>query len=200
MGDVAGTYEDFLNNQALIARLTSTSGYAAQPVAASVGISSGGAMQADYFSGLDPNGLANQLQAGILGPIVEELPAIVGSIGAGMTLSKAACALFPSLCSSGIMSTQGTPNAGLLTGSCPPGRVLRRISMGRDKCIKKPRMNPLNPKALNRAVRRLSGFQNFATRTEKAIRHSFVKAGVRPVHRTRAGACGTCRKKTCGGC
>lgn len=59
-----------------------------------------------------------------------------------------------------------------------------------------PRMNPLNPKALARATRRLAGFQSFATKTEKVIRHMFVKAGVHPTRRV-GGKCGTCRKTRC---
>lgn len=58
------------------------------------------------------------------------------------------------------------------------------------------RMNPLNPKALARAVRRLAGFQHFATRTEKAIQHSFRKAGIHPTRRI-GGKCGTCNKARC---
>lgn len=199
MGSVAGTYEDFLNNQALIARLSSTGGYAAAPTVANLGIADisdavpGVTMD---LSSLDPNGLANALQS-IPSVLISATPTIASEVASGI------CALFPSLCGSGNTSLMAqTPNAGLLTGSCPPGRVLRRVSFGRDKCVKKARMNPLNPKALNRAVRRLSGFQNFATRTEKAIRHSFVKAGVRPttIRRSGGGRCGTCQKKTCGGC
>jgi hypothetical protein len=137
----------------------------------------------------------------ILGPIIEEIPAVVSSVGAGMTISKALCAMFPSLCNSNNALMAQTPNAGLLTGSCPPGRVLRRIPYGRDKCIKKPRMNPLNPKALMRATRRLAGFHNFAKKAEKQIQKSFRGAGISAPRRgTSRARCGTCAKKSCGGC
>lgn len=69
----------------------------------------------------------------------------------------------------------------------------RNPHFGKPVC---PRMNPLNPKALARATRRLSGFQHFATKTEKLIRQSFMKAGVHPVKRV-GGKCGTCRKTRC---
>ena len=57
------------------------------------------------------------------------------------------------------------PTATFFGGECPPGRVLRRVSMGRDICIKKPRMNPFNPRALARADRRVTSF----ARRSKAI-------------------------------
>lgn len=50
------------------------------------------------------------------------------------------------------------PKATLFGGCCPPGRVLRRLPMGRDICIKQPRMNPFNPHALARADRRITTF------------------------------------------
>jgi hypothetical protein len=101
----------------------------------------------------------------------------------------------------GLMQSVGpAPKASLITGSCPPGRrrrtVKARVILGRDICARKPRMNVLNPKALARSVRRLAGFQTFATRTEKVIQHSFRKAGVHPVRRI-GGRCGTCRKSKC---
>jgi hypothetical protein len=87
---------------------------------------------------------------------------------------------------------------------CGTGRKVCKISRaknpknphyGKPVC---PRMNPLNPKALGRAVRRLSGFQHFAVKTEKAIQASFRKAGVFPHRRAASGGrCGTCRKTKC---
>lgn len=64
-------------------------------------------------------------------------------------------------------------------------------------CVRNRHMNPLNPHALHRAVRRLSGFQHFAVKTEKAIRASFMKAGIHPTRRIGGGRCGTCRKTKC---
>lgn len=68
-------------------------------------------------------------------------------------------------CTGQVMSAQKAPLATLFGGCCPPGRVLRRISMGRDICIRKPRMNPFNPRALARADRRITQF----TRRSAAI-------------------------------
>lgn len=77
--------------------------------------------------------------------------------------------------------------------ACKPGK---HISKKTGACVTNRHMNFLNPRALSRSVRRLAGFQNFATRTEKAIQKSFRKAGVHPTRRT-GGKCGTCRKTNC---
>lgn len=50
------------------------------------------------------------------------------------------------------------PLATFFGGCCPPGRVLRRKPMGRDICIKQPKMNVFNPRALARADMRITGF------------------------------------------
>lgn len=50
------------------------------------------------------------------------------------------------------------PLATFFGGCCPPGRVLRRRALGRDICMKQPRMNPFNPRALARADRRITTF------------------------------------------
>jgi hypothetical protein len=86
--------------------------------------------------------------------------------------------------------------------ACPRGKHVAKPSKtgagAIGKCVTNRHMNPLNPKALGRAVRRLSGFQHFAVKTEKAIQASFRKAGVFP-HRKSAtgGRCGTCKKTNC---
>lgn len=55
-------------------------------------------------------------------------------------------------------SSQPAPLATFFGGCCPPGRTLRRVNNGRDVCIKTPRMNVFNPRALARADRRVTGF------------------------------------------
>lgn len=101
---------------------------------------------------------------------------------------------------SSLQSTSApAPKAGLLTGSCPPGRVVRKIAYGRDICIRKPKMNPLNPKALRRATTRISRFHHFAVQAEKEMAAAFRKGGFHPgraVART-GGKCGSCRKTKC---
>lgn len=108
---------------------------------------------------------------------------------------------------------KGTGNPPSITGSelmqggritvnayaCGRGKHVSKALKGPSagKCVTNRRMNPLNPKALARSVRRLSGFQQFATKTEKAIQASFRKAGVHPARRISGGRCGTCRKTKC---
>lgn len=55
-------------------------------------------------------------------------------------------------------SAQKAPLASFFGGCCPPGRVLRRKPMARDVCIRKPKMNPFNPRALARADHRVTAF------------------------------------------
>lgn len=83
--------------------------------------------------------------------------------------------------------TNGTgpaPKATFFGGECPPGMVRRNISFGRDTCVRKPRMNVLNPHALSRARRRVDGFAGKSIPILKQLgfqvsktRHAKVKAG-----------------------
>jgi hypothetical protein len=96
----------------------------------------------------------------------------------------------------GVLSyTAQAPSAPLLGGACPPGRVLRRVSLGRDKCVKKPHMNVCNRHALARSTRRVSGFLTMAKNTEKKMRQSFgglLTTKKRASSSTRGGRCGGC--------
>lgn len=56
------------------------------------------------------------------------------------------------------LSSQPAPLATFFGGCCPPGRTLRRIRNGRDICIKTPKVNPFNPRALARADARITTF------------------------------------------
>jgi hypothetical protein len=91
------------------------------------------------------------------------------------------------------------PKATLITGACPPGRVVRKIAYGRDICIRKPKMNPLNPKALRRATTRISRFHHFAVAAEKEMAAAFRKGGFHPGRAVAriGGKCGSCRKSKC---
>lgn len=72
------------------------------------------------------------------------------------------------------------PLATFFGGCCPPGRVLRRKPMGRDVCIKQPRMNPFNPRALARADHRIT---TFARRTAPILKSmGFTVTSTRHVH------------------
>lgn len=84
-------------------------------------------------------------------------------------------------------------NVTLFSGECPPGMVPRKVAWGRDKCIKKPRMNPLNRPALSRASRRVSGFLRIAKGIEAGMRRSFGPALKRPASK-RGGKCVGCAR------
>lgn len=78
----------------------------------------------------------------------------------------------------------GAMDATFFGGCCPPGYVLRRRSWGRDICARQSRMNVLNPRALARADRRVTGFARRATPmlrdmgfTVSRTRHVKVKVG-----------------------
>lgn len=94
------------------------------------------------------------------------------------------------------------PPAGIFTGACPPGRVLRRVSLGRDVCVKKPRMNVCNRSALSRATRRVKGFLTLSKSTEKTMRQSFAPLLRTPGRRApaRGGACGGCGARSRASC
>jgi hypothetical protein len=96
--------------------------------------------------------------------------------------------------------TAQAPTAPLLGGACPPGRVLRRISLGRDRCIKKPHMNVCNRHALARSTRRVSGFLTMAKSTEKKMRQSFGGLLSTKKRSMRGGRCAGCgqQSKNCG--
>lgn len=52
-------------------------------------------------------------------------------------------------------------------GQCPPGYHLDKRT--RSKCVRNRKMNPLNPRALKRGLRRAEGFEIFAKRTMNAL-------------------------------
>jgi len=98
------------------------------------------------------------------------------------------------------MPTQTGQTITVNARACPPGMHVPKTYGKRGgstkPCVSNRHMNPLNPKALARATRRLAGFQTFATKTEKVIRSMFTKAGVHPTRRI-GGKCGTCKKTRC---
>ena len=120
-----------------------------------------------------------------------QLGTIAGT--AGRIIAGAAGSILGSLLgSNGPATEEQTPVAGLITGSCPPGLVRRRVAWGRDICTKRRRMNPLNPDALRRSTRRLVGFQKAVKSTQKALSKA---CGPRPARAS--GRCSTCKKRNC---
>ncbi len=134
------------------------------------------------------------------GPVLTGTPGVGTQIQTGIDI---ACGLFPSLCGNGVASPLGFQENGgpvftnLFTGECPPGRVrrTRKPTLGRDICAKKPRMNPLNPRALVRATRRLASFNKFAKKTSREL--AKLAPPRRRVATARGGRCVTCATSPC---
>lgn len=158
----------------------------------------GGQMNVADFAGLfatsllgNGTGFASQsLQGPATGAEVSILGRILGGIaaGAGIEAGKSIMSQVP----------QEAPKASLIMGTCPPGRVRKTVAWGRDICIKKPTMNPLNPKALRRATTRISRFHAFAQKAEKEMAKAFRKGGFHVSTGSRSRTkCGTCKKTAC---
>lgn len=75
----------------------------------------------------------------------------------------------------------GRSQMGMTNGGCPPGfhpcKSPDGCKMG--PCVRNRRMNPANPKALRRGLRRVSGFAKLAQRTKRDIGRAATAAGVR---------------------
>lgn len=116
--------------------------------------------QGDYVQG-DLRGLiggAGKLIKRTAGPLTKSLPG-VGTIATIAGLIPR----FPPKKGLG----PGQPysqTAPLLSDNCPPGYHLVRKPFGRDKCVRRKRMNVGNTKALRRAIRRARGFEKLAKR------------------------------------
>ena len=155
---------------------------------------------ADLFVSTGQAFLQNNLNSLVQGPAIPAetaaLEGVVGKILQGLGIHSVTQGVESILGIGGQSSVQEAPKASLIMGTCPPGRVRRKVAWGRDICAKKPTMNPLNPKALRRATTRMARFHAFAEKTEKEIQKSFRKAGVHSARRT-SSRCGTCRKTRC---
>jgi hypothetical protein len=88
------------------------------------------------------------------------------------------------------------PLASLFGGACPPGTVLHRKPLARDICARKRHMNVLNPCALSKASRRVTGFLNKVKNTQKHLVKALSHAGVHGGHPRSTGKRGGC--VTCG--
>jgi hypothetical protein len=151
-------------------------------------------------------GMAPEVGSAIVpgaGSIAGAIGRVLGRAGAAVGIGTAACAVFPSLpgCGGSAVTpvtsqvaqvpSGPAPKASLILGSCPPGRVRRKVAWGRDICARRPHMNVLNPHALRRAARRIGGFQKQVRSIEKLVNASMKTSGAR---RTR---CVSCKKTRC---
>ena len=156
------------------------------------------------ISGGGGNVDANELMSlfGAQNSLLQTVPvgARVGGIGIPEAIGSVIDVLGSVLGGGSLMQQNGTaaPKAGLITGACPPGMRRKTVSLGRDICVRKPRMNVLNPKALRKATSRISGFHKFAVSAEKQMAAAFRKGGFRArTTSSSSGRCGTCRKSKC---
>lgn len=102
-----------------------------------------------FMAGEPPNFMQGQ----ILGPLIRGGAGVLGNVLGRLAGGPAAG------------EEEQAPLAGLITGDCPPGRVLRRVAWGRDVCARRARMNYTNVHALRRAMRRVTGFAKIAKAT-----------------------------------
>lgn len=102
--------------------------------------------------------VASSIGGGVLGGIGGEIINRLGGTTPSGTNGCGCRSKGRDACTGQVIGGGAAPNATLFGGCCPPGRTLRRISLGRDICIKTPRMNPFNPRALARADRRVTAF------------------------------------------
>lgn len=132
----------------------------------------------DYYRG-DP--FLGGLIAAVGGPIVKKFGTKIAKFG-GKLLGRGASA-------AGTVATVGTAVGVVRAGApAPPGMirtpgvrgtVQRVLPGGETGFTRRRRMNPANPKALRRALRRVSGFAKLAQRTKRDIGRAATAAGVR---------------------
>src|SRR5262245_21927413 len=76
-------------------------------------------------------------------------------------------------------SIESMRGAAPIAGVCPPGFHPCKSDNCRNPCVRNRRMNPANPKALRRGLRRISGFAKLAARSRRDIGRAATAAGVR---------------------
>lgn len=142
----------------------------------------------DYYRGDPFLGALGGIVAGTVGKLAGKAASWVGKQVGGSSVKKAAAvslgaAAMPILQSAApsfiptinIGNTKIDPLAALPGGrplisssSCPPGYHLDKRT--KSKCVRNRSMNPLNPRALRRGLRRAEKFEKFARRTVNALR------------------------------
>jgi len=75
----------------------------------------------------------------------------------------------------GVPGGGGGAGGAQMVGCCPSGFKMTTVTdrctgQVTQKCVKRRRMNPLNPRALSRATRRLTSFNNRIKSTQKQLR------------------------------
>lgn len=129
-----------------------------------VGQKRGGYYRGDPFLG----GLIARGAARIAGPVLRRAGQWIGrqTVGGAIAKGAGAVATGAAVVGAGRSVARGQPISIDLGAAMPGGEPL--FSFGGRK--KYRRMNPLNPRALKRALRRAEGFEKFARKTVNALR------------------------------
>lgn len=132
------------------------------------------------------------------GPLGAIRGGIGGAIGSGGGGARAVAPAYPvSVMSPGVPSIRPptlidrfrTAGQALIPGgvepgaACPPGYHLDKRT--KSKCVRNRRMNPANPRALRRAIRREAAFISLAKRTLRGSGYTFKRTGVATKRRRR---------------
>lgn len=106
---------------------------------------------------------------GIVGTIIDLVGGIVGGrLPALPQLPPAPGGSTPPLLPGRIPPAALAPGAGCPGNPCCAGKHLDKATG--TKCVSNRRMNPLNPQALRRAIRRAKGFERFVKSNRKSLR------------------------------
>jgi hypothetical protein len=119
---------------------------------------------------------------------------IVGS-WLGGALKRTAAGILRKSAPAVVGATVGAAIPGLVTGGAAPpgfapvpgvkGKIQRFLPGGQSGFYKRRRMNPANPKALRRAIRRTDGFVKLARRTLKGTGFTIARRGFSKAAKTR---------------
>lgn len=131
----------------------------------------------DYYYG-DPGGIkslikraaGSKLVRRFVKPIAKMIPGVgtvVGIAGAGATIAGA------------VRPPARPAPPGQIKVPGMRGTIERILPGGETGYYRRRRMNPTNPKALRRALRRVTGFAKLAQRTKRDIGRAATAAGVR---------------------
>lgn len=132
-------------------------------------------------------GAVSAVTSAVTGALIDRVGAMMGG-NSQLPAEMPSSAGIPGIPNIGTLSVQSAP-------ACPPRYHLRKkMVAGRPACVKRRRMNPLNPAALRRSTTRLVGFQKAVKTVEKAL----TKACRGKKHSApRRTGCSTCGKGKC---
>jgi len=135
-------------------------------------------MRGDYMSAGDP-GLFSSIWKVVKG-VGKAVLGIPGQVPAKVAVPIAVAGgvagqlAFPGGAALGPVQPNGAGAGMLMQGGCCPAGYHPDKRTG-TKCVRNRRMNPANPKALRRSMRRVQGFEKLAKRTIQFTRRTRLK-------------------------